>query len=231
MFQGDVSHTLHFNILHLPSMPVFRVPHNSIRPLSLTFIYHLCQCSMLLTIQHILITYLSAKDRALASCCCSTSQPSFDLVNPAQRWPQTSIERAPSGNKIKSLKQEMYFHGTQPFLSSSTNSPNFKESSWKQWWQCWNIAKFAPGGSHKCSHRNIKNTVCKFVGTYWINTRVRVTVSWIASSTVTRRGVTITSRSQNPSPWSGDMWIPHQRKNSRHCPHRVTWCAMSFGIG
>lgn len=65
-FQGDVSYTLHFNILYLPSMPMFHVPHNSIH-------------------SYILITYLSAKDRALASCCCSTSQPSFDLVNPAQR--------------------------------------------------------------------------------------------------------------------------------------------------
>jgi len=55
---------------------------------------------------------------------------------------------------------------------------------WKRWWQCWNIAKFAPGGSHECSHRNIKNTVCKFVRTYWTNTRLKVTVSWIASSPV-----------------------------------------------
>ena len=61
------------------------VPHNSLHPLSFTFIYHLCQCSMFLTIHYIPITYLSARDRALASCCCSTSQPSFDFVNPAQR--------------------------------------------------------------------------------------------------------------------------------------------------
>ena len=33
---------------------------------------------------------------------------------------------------------------------------------WKPWWQCWNIAEFVPGGSHKCSHRNRKNTACKF---------------------------------------------------------------------
>ena len=32
-----------------------------------------------------------------------------------------------------------------------------------------------------------------------------MTVSWIASSPVTRRGVTTTSRSQNGSPWSGDV--------------------------
>jgi len=36
---------------------------------------------------------------------------------------------------------------------------------WKQWWQCWNITKFAPGGSRECSHRNRKNIICKFVRT------------------------------------------------------------------
>jgi len=76
------SFIVHF---YLPSMPVFRVPHDSLHPLSCTFIYHLCQCSVFLTIHYILLPYLSARDRALASCCCSTSQPSFDLVNPAQR--------------------------------------------------------------------------------------------------------------------------------------------------
>ena len=49
---------------------------------------------------------------------------------------------------------------------------------------------------HECSYRNIKNTVCKFVRTYWTNTRLKVTVSWIAPSPVTRHSITITSRSQ-----------------------------------
>jgi len=89
---------------------------------------------------------------------------------------------------------------------------------WKRWWQHWNIAKFAPGGSHKCSHKNIKNTVCKYVRTYWTNTRLKVTFSWIASSPVTRRGVTTMSRSQNSSPWSGEMWIPHRRKKFKMLP-------------
>ena len=102
---------------------------------------------------------------------------------------------------------------------------------WKRWWQRWNIPKFASGGFHECSHRNIKNTTCKFVRTYVTNMRLKVKVSWIASSPVTRHGVTTTSRSQNGSPWSGDMWIPHQRKSSRRCPQRVKRCALSFGIG
>ena len=37
---------------------------------------------------------------------------------------------------------------------------------WKQWWQCQNVAKFAPCGSYECSHWNRKNTICKYVGTY-----------------------------------------------------------------
>jgi hypothetical protein len=32
--------------------------------------------------------------------------------------------------------------------------------------QHWNIANFVPGGSHGCSHRNIKATECKSVRTY-----------------------------------------------------------------
>lgn len=31
--------------------------------------------------------------------------------------------------------------------------------SWKQWSQCWNTAKFAPGGDHEYSHRSRKNTL------------------------------------------------------------------------
>jgi len=34
---------------------------------------------------------------------------------------------------------------------------------WKWWWQCCSIAKFAPDGSHRCSHWNRKNTSCTFV--------------------------------------------------------------------
>ena len=40
-----------------------------------------------------------------------------------------------------------------------------------------NITEFVPGGSHECSHRNRKNTTCKFVRTYWTNMRLQVTVS------------------------------------------------------
>ena len=52
------------------------------------------------------------------------------------------------------------------------------------------ILQFAPGVSHECSHRNIKNTVCQFVRTYWTSMRLKVTVSWITSSPVMRCGVT-----------------------------------------
>ena len=86
---------------------------------------------------------------------------------------------------------------------------------WKRWWQRWNIAKFVWGGSHECSYRNIKNTLCKFVRTCWTNTRLKVTVSWIASSLVTRRGV---------------VWISHRSKCSRRCPQRVRWRTLFLGF-
>ena len=99
---------------------------------------------------------------------------------------------------------------------------------WILCWQRWNIVKILPGGSHERSYRNVKKTVCKFVRNYWTNTRLKVTVFWIASSPVTRRGVITTSRSQNGRPWSGDMWIPHGRKSTRRCHLRVKWRAAVF---
>ena len=62
-----------------------------------------------------------------------------------------------------------------------------------------------PSGSHKCSHRNRKITICRFVRTYWTTMRMKVTVSWIAWLLVTRCGITATSRSQNGGPWSDDV--------------------------
>ena len=35
-------------------------------------------------------------------------------------------------------------------------------------------------GSPKCSHRNRKNPVCKFLKTFWTDARLKVTVFWIA---------------------------------------------------
>jgi len=81
--------------------------------------------------------------------------------------------------------------------------------NWKWWWQCWNTAKFAPSGSCECSYGNRKHTICKFVKTYWTNTRLKVTVSWVTLLQVTRCGVTTMSWSKNGNPWSGNTWIPH----------------------
>ena len=50
---------------------------------------------------------------------------------------------------------------------------------WKRWREHLNIAKFAPGGSYKCSHRNRNTALCKFFRTYWTNMRLKVTVSRI----------------------------------------------------
>ena len=70
---------------------------------------------------------------------------------------------------------------------------------WKWRWQCWNVTKFAPGRSHRCSQRNRKNKICTFVRMYWINTRLVVTVSWNTSLVVKRHGITPTSRSKQQS--------------------------------
>ena len=77
---------------------------------------------------------------------------------------------------------------------------------------------------------NRRNTV-NFISIYWINTRLKVTIFWIASLLVTRLDVTTMCQSQNGGPWSGNMWIPQQRKSSRWSPQWVKWCALSFGIG
>ena len=59
--------------------------------------------------------------------------------------------------KSVSISSSMRIGGLQ--LGNCVQSCISASVRWKQWWQHWNIAKFAPGGSHKCSHRNIKNTV------------------------------------------------------------------------
>ena len=117
-----------------------------------------------------------------------------------------------SHNKIKSISIASSTRIGGLWLGNCVWSWISASVRWKQWWQHWNITKFAPGGSHKCSYRNIKNTVCKFVGTYLTNTRLKVTISWFASLPVMRCGVTTTSWSQNGSPWSGDMNCPSKKR-------------------
>jgi hypothetical protein len=79
--------------------------------------------------------------------------------------------------------------------------------------------------------RNIKTIECKSDRTCWTTTKLKVTVSWTASSPVTRCGATTTSWNQNNSPWSGDMRNRHQRKSARLSHQQVRWCALSFEIG
>ena len=59
--------------------------------------------------------------------------------------------------------------------------------------------KDIPCGSHKCSHRNRKNIICKFVKTYWTNTRLKETISQIISLPMMGCAVTTMSHSQNVS--------------------------------
>ena len=98
---------------------------------------------------------------------------------------------------------------------------------WKQWCQHW-----TQRWALRCSYRNRKGNICKFVRTYWYpdNMWLKVIVSWIRSLLEMRSGVTTISQSQNSSPWSGNMWIPHWRKKWRCSLQRVKWCALSLGI-
>jgi len=101
---------------------------------------------------------------------------------------------------------------------------------WKWRWQCWNITKFAPGGSQECSHGNRKNIISKFVRTYWTNMNLKVKVSLITLLQVKKHGVITTSQCLNSIPWVGDVWIPHWRNCSGHSLQQVQWCALSFGL-
>ena len=56
---------------------------------------------------------------------------------------------------------------------------------------------------------------------------LKVTVPWVPWLPVTRHSATTMSG----SPWSGEMWIHHQRKSSRCSLQWVKWCVLSFRIG
>ena len=95
---------------------------------------------------------------------------------------------------------------------------------WKQWQQCWNIAKFMPGGSGECPRSNRKNTVSKLVKTYWISTRLMATVSWFTPLPVTRCGITGVSQSQKCSPRNGDVNSSLKKKFKTHSSEgKVIW--------
>lgn len=90
-------------------------------------------------------------------------------------------------------------------------------------WQDWNIKQVAPGWCHECSYRR-----SKFFRTYWTNMKVKV--SWITSLLVVGLGVTVMSLSQNGSPQSDYIWVPHRRRNSGDSLQQVKLCALSFEI-
>lgn len=99
---------------------------------------------------------------------------------------------------------------------------------WKPWCQLWNFTKLMPSGSHRCSHRNRRNTISDFVRTYWTNMLLKVAASWIASLLVTRFGATTISQSQNVViPWTA-TWIPYRRSWSCSLLW-VKWLRTVFG--
>lgn len=75
------------------------------------------------------------------------------------------------------------------------------------------------------SHRNRKNTICKFITTEPIS-------GWrwhfLGSHHYQRWDLLLWVWA---GMWSGKMWIPHQRRSSRCSPQQVKWCAVSFGVG
>jgi len=135
---------------------------------------------------------------------CLSSKESNVKDKPRSGWPCPAVTPWTEGHLDQLISRLQLGNCVWSWILASMH--------WKQWWQHWNIAEFVPGGSHKCSHRNRKNTVYKFARTYWTNTRLKVTVSWIASLLVMRPFVMSMSQSQNGSPWSGDMWIPIKEK-------------------
>ena len=119
-------------------------------------------------------------------------------------------------HKTKSILITSFTQITESQPGSCVRSWILVSVHWKRYWQCWNITTFAPGTSHKCSARNSKNMVHKFVRTlYWTNANTKETVSWIASLLVMRCGVTTTRRSQNGSLWSGDMNSPLKKTSMK----------------
>jgi len=93
------------------------------------------------------------------------------------------------------------------------------------------ISQFSSGVFHKRPHRKRKNTVRRPVRTYRTNTKLKVTVSWIALLSVMRHSVTTMSWGESNSPWSSDTQIPHWRNWSRCSSLQVNWCVLCFEIG
>lgn len=119
-------------------------------------------------------------------------------------------------HKMKSILITSFTQITESQPGSCVRSWILVSVHWKRYWQCWNITTLAPGTSHKCSARNSKNMVHKFVRTlYWTNANTKETVSWIAALLVMRCGVTTTRRSQNGSLWSGDMNSPLKKTSMK----------------
>ena len=117
-----------------------------------------------------------------------------------------------SHHETKSSSQSVHLCELRLYAGNCIWSWISTSMRWKWWWQYWNIKKFAPGGSHECSHRHRNNIICKFVRICWTNLRVKVIVSWITSLLEMRHGATTTSWSQNNHPRTGNMNSPSKKK-------------------
>jgi len=74
------------------------------------------------------------------------------------------------------------------------------------------------------SQRNRKNTVCKFVRTYWTNMNLKVKVSYITVISPLKARIKM-------AVCGVAAWVPHWRQSSRRSSQWVKWWALPFGIG
>ena len=96
----------------------------------------------------------------------------------------------------------------------------------KQWWQHWNIAKFAPGGSYKCTHSTQEQKehcmqVCQDL-LNWYEAEVDTFLGCIMTGDETR-----CDRYKLESKWQFVEWLHvNWRKSSRYSSQQVRWCAL-----
>lgn len=99
---------------------------------------------------------------------------------------------------------------------------------WKWWWQNYDIIKFVPVGTLRCSHENRKTNECQSVKTRCANNKLKVTVSWNVI-TVDKTLVSLLRAGIKMTVYGMATWrIPDQRKSSKCCHQWARGSALSF---
>jgi len=136
-------------------------------------------------------------------------------VKPHSWWPCTvvTLQNEEHLDKVLHVNQQIMIRILCMELNINFNTLEMMMTTWTTW----NTVKFVLGGSHRCSARNRKNTMCKFLRTCWTNMRLKVAVSRVTSLPVMRHGIITSNLRQNGSSWSGDVNSP-SKKCSRCSP-------------